>query len=702
MDNLGTNVLKYIYDLNGRMTNRTSAAKGTTVYKYDAVGNLTNVVYPVSSNLSFAYDGNNRLTNMLDGIGTSAYTYNSAGQLLSEDGPYASDTVSYTYVNRLRSSLSVLAPNASPWEQTYTYDSAKRLATVTSPAGTFTYTLGGSSAASPLIKKLALPNGSYITNTYDSVARMLSTSLKNSGGSVLNSHDYGYNKAHQRTAMTNVLGDYRTYTYDGMGQLKTALGVEPGGVTNRLNEQFRYVYDAAGNLNYRTNNAFVQTFNVNSLNQLTTNTRSGTFTVAGTTTSAATNVTVNTSNAFLYIDFAFASTNHSLADGNNTITAIGKDSLGRQDTNSITITLPATGIFAYDLNGNLTSDGKRGFDYDDENQLIRITVTNSWKSEFAYDGKMRRRKRIEYSWVGGAWVTNSVTYYVYDGNLVAEERDLNNLPSIIYTRGSDLSGSFEAVGGIGGLLTRTDATTLTDSHAYYQIDGSGNVTCLINTNNKMLATYSYDPYGNILSQNGILAEVNVYRFSTKELHANSGTYFYGYRFYEPTLQRWINSDLIEEEGGLNLFRFANNDPMRFLDPLGGSVVTIPTSTPKSSPPGPGQQIPGRPAPLPRMPNPRPFLPFLGPAAAALTCGSIAAEAIDTGSKIYYDRKKRRCEKEWEDAYRMCREELSKPNPSRGITGGYNNIMDCARGLVSEECGGNPVAKKKKKRANYKF
>ena len=51
----------------------------------------------------------------------------------------------------------------------------------------------------------------------------------------------------------------------------------------------------------------------------------------------------------------------------------------------------------YDLNGNLLSDGRRGFEYDDENQLTKVTVTNVWKSEFSHDGKMRRRIRKEYA-----------------------------------------------------------------------------------------------------------------------------------------------------------------------------------------------------------------------------------------------------------------------------------------------------------------
>jgi hypothetical protein len=68
------------------------------------------------------------------------------------------------------------------------------------------------------------------------------------------------------------------------GQLKTAKGYESDGLggTPRLHEQFGYAYDTAWNLNYRTNNALLQTFAVNNLNELSTASRSGTLTVAGT------------------------------------------------------------------------------------------------------------------------------------------------------------------------------------------------------------------------------------------------------------------------------------------------------------------------------------------------------------------------------------------------------------------------------------
>jgi hypothetical protein len=49
-----------------------------------------------------------------------------------------------------------------------------------------------------------------------------------------------------------------------------------------------------------------------------------------------------------------------------------------------------------------------------------------------------------------------------------------------------------------------------------------------------------------------------------------------------------------------------------------------------------------------------------------------------------------CDKEWEEARALCRKEFSKPYPSRNITGGYRDVESCARGHVSQRCGGNSL------------
>ena len=46
----------------------------------------------------------------MDGIGTTVYTFDAAGQLLTEDGLFASDTVTNTYANRMRVAMALAQP----------------------------------------------------------------------------------------------------------------------------------------------------------------------------------------------------------------------------------------------------------------------------------------------------------------------------------------------------------------------------------------------------------------------------------------------------------------------------------------------------------------------------------------------------------------------------------------------------------------
>jgi RHS repeat-associated protein len=244
------------------------------------------------------------------------------------------------------------------------------------------------------------------------------------------------------------------------------------------------------------------------------------------------------------------------------------------DTNVITVKLPAQVNFQYDANGNLTSDGRRAFTFDDENQLTVVEVAGVSRSEFTYDGRMRRRLRKEYRWETSGWVLDQEVRYVYDGMLVVQERDGSNSPTTSYTRGTDLSGqtgsALDGAGGIGGLLAMTveDDLPAGSAHALYHADGNGNITALIGTNGSVLARYAYDPYGNTLTMSGPKADANIFRFSSKPIHRPSGMYDYAYRWYAPELQRWPNRDPIGEQGGLNVYRFVENTPSSAYDSFG--------------------------------------------------------------------------------------------------------------------------------------
>ena len=424
-------------------------------------------------------------------------------------GLWASDTVTNYYnTARMRVGLGLQQPTGA-WTNGFTYDGGHRLATVISPAGTFTYSYKG---PGNLVTNLSLPNGSRITNAFDTVGRLTSTRLLTSGDSLLNSYAYIYNLAGHRTNLTRTDGNRVTNTYDNIGQLQSARG--SGGQST---ENLGYLYDTAWNLNKRTNNGTPTTLAVDVKNQLTS--------VGGYTC-------------------------------------------------------------VYDNNGNLTSRQTGAstyvyYSYDDENQLASVTTDtygtptgSRWKSEFTYDGRGRLRKRVDYTWntyPPGSWQVSGETRYVYDGMRVIQERSSANTPTVAYTRGNDLSGSMEGAGGIGGLLARSHGYSggAFSTHNFYHADGNGNVTALVDSAQASAASYRYNPYGGLLGSSGGMAGANVYRFSSKEFFGGSlNLYYYGYRFYDPNLQRWLTRDPVFEQGGVNLYAFVDNRPVSGVDHLG--------------------------------------------------------------------------------------------------------------------------------------
>ncbi len=120
------------------------------------------------------------------------------------------------------------------------------------------------------------------------------------------------------------------------------------------------------------------------------------------------------------------------------------------------------------------------------------------------------------------------------------------------------------------------------THYHYYADGNGNIMALVNSSQTVAASYRYDPFGNTVRVAGTLALANLYRFSSKEIHINSGMHYYGYRFYDPNLQRWINGDQVGELGfrklnrvrlggnkaELNLYAFVRNQPVDRSDSFG--------------------------------------------------------------------------------------------------------------------------------------
>ena len=181
---------------------------------------------------------------------------------------------------------------------------------------------------------------------------------------------------------------------------------------------------------------------------------------------------LTTGSASIYADGSWAKAGAAPASsGDSTYTATAVDTSSRTASDSVTVSLPTSVTYSYDGNGNLTSDGRRSFEYDYENQLTNVYVASAWRSEFRYDAFGRKRIQRDYAWQSSAWQLTNEVRYVYDDMLVIQERNGDNLPQVSYSRGNDLSGSLQGAGGIGGLLARTENVKL------LTLGSALNVTC---------------------------------------------------------------------------------------------------------------------------------------------------------------------------------------------------------------------------------
>ncbi len=242
-------------------------------------------------------------------------------------------------------------------------------------------------------------------------------------------------------------------------------------------------------------------------------------------------------------------------------------------------------LFTYDLDGNMTIDGRWSYTWDAENRLIRVesrsdTPQASWRRvEWTFDALSRRIRQTTWMWNtnSGTWQVTEDLKFVSDpllfGRHAVELNATDNALVRSYIGGLDLSGTMDGAGGVGGLLwvTLHTASGPAAGNQFAAYDGNGNVVALVSaTTGTDTAWYEYGPFAEPIRLTGPAAGLNPFRFSTKRTDSTTDLVLYEYRAYNPMLGRWLSRDPIGERGGLNLYGFVGNHPISWVDPFGVS------------------------------------------------------------------------------------------------------------------------------------
>jgi RHS repeat-associated protein len=195
-----------------------------------------------------------------------------------------------------------------------------------------------------------------------------------------------------------------------------------------------------------------------------------------------------------------------------------------------------TASLYYDAEGNMTSDGSNSYVWNARNQLASMDFG---AFSFEYDAYGRR--------VGKTGL-GTTTNYLYDRANIVQELVSGTPTANLLT------------GGIDEIFTRTDSNGTAD----FLRDALGSTIALADSSGTVQTEYMYEPFGNVTINGSVTTP---YQYTGRE-NEGTGLYFYRARYYDPALARFISEDPAGFAGGINLYGYVANDPLRYTDPFG--------------------------------------------------------------------------------------------------------------------------------------
>ncbi|AXL50736.1 YD repeat protein [Paraburkholderia caffeinilytica] len=547
-------VTKFTYT-GADLTSVTDPLNRTTQFTSDAVGRVTAVQDPLGNTTKRTLDALDRTTELTDALnGVTRFTWDRNGHLLSQADPKGVTTrYAYNAIGRPVSKTDPLGHN-----ETYTWNSAGQLASVTDRRGqlrVYTYDAAGrlqstyfmpdgNPKAKP-VRSLGYSRDAFgrLQDTsdsgndrapggtsayYDSVTGKLSQwfdSSANQQGRVW----FRYAADSRDLARIEMKDAVVTYSRDA-GHRVTQIQYEVNGEAPRT---FGYTYDALGRRSQATlANGMTAIYTWDAASQLT-------------------GITYKRADGSVLGDLTYGydpGGRRTKAGGSLAKVDLPQAVNDAQYNAANQLTRWSGRTMAYDLNGNLASDGANQYSWNPQDLLAGMTggVTAS----FSYDIFGRRRDQtVNGRRTQSFWLGDELAFTIADGDYAHRVRQFSPYPEsgldeLTYRRIGDDAGQ----------------------DRYVLRDGNNNVIALTDANQQSQTQYRFEPYGKT-TPTGV-ADPNAQQYTGRE-NDGTGLYYYRNRYYSPQTGRFISEDPIGwASGQTNAYAYVNGNPVSNSDPYG--------------------------------------------------------------------------------------------------------------------------------------